>query len=242
MGVNSGKENKMRTGKVEAFFFDLFFTLVVPVYSSERNEYDVLGITADEWEKYAEDNILYKKRALGKITDEKEIIEEIINIMPYDVSQEQKDEILWLRQERMRHALKMVDDKIIKTITEINNQGIKICLISNADKIDRKSWDESPLSKIFDDAVFSCDVGYLKPDVAIYNLAMTRLNVNPGHAIFVGDGGSNELTGAKNAGMKTVFTEYLEKKEQSIKNKLIEEAAYHIEDFGELFTIVKQIY
>ena len=230
----------MKNNKVEIVFFDLFFTLIVPVYSSGRNEYDVLGMTANEWEKYAEDNMLYKKRALGKITDEKEIIEEIINIMPHDVSQKQKDEILCLRQERMRQALQRVDDKIIRTITEIHNQGIKIGLISNADKIDRKSWEESPLSKIFDDAVFSCDVGYLKPDVEIYNLAMKRMNVKAEQAVFVGDGGSDELTGAKNAGMITVFTEYLEKKEESIKNKLMEEAAYHIEDFEELLTIVKQ--
>ena len=170
----------MKNNKVEIVFFDLFFTLIVPVYSSGRNEYDVLEMTVDEWEKYAEDNILYKKRALGKITDEKEIIEEIINIIPYDVNQEQKDEILCLRQERMGQALQMVDDKIIRTITEIHNQGIKIGLISNADKIDRRSWEESPLSKIFDNAVFSCDVGYLKLDVAIYKLAMKRMNVTAG--------------------------------------------------------------
>ena len=92
----------MKTNKIEAVFFDLFFTLIVPTYSSGRNEFDVLEMDADEWEKYAEDNVLYKKRALGKITYEKEIIEEIINIMPYDVNQEQKDEILCLRQNRMR--------------------------------------------------------------------------------------------------------------------------------------------
>ena len=69
---------------------------------------------------------------------------------------------------------------------------------------------------------------------------MKRMNVKAGQAIFVGDGGSDELTGAKNAGMITVFTEYLEKKEESIKNKLMEEAAYHIEGFEELLTIVKQ--
>lgn len=228
----------MKTNKIEAVFFDLFFTLIIPIYSSGRNEFDVLEMDADEWEKYAEDNILYKNRALGKITDEKKIIEEIINIMPYDVNQEQKDEILCLRQERMRQALQMVDDKIIRTITEMHNQGIKIGLISNADKIDRKSWEESPLSKIFDDAVFSCDVGYLKPDVEIYKLAMNRMNVKAGQVVFVGDGGSDELTGAKNAGMITVFTEYLEKKEEFVKNNLMEEATYHIEDFEELLTIV----
>jgi len=69
---------------------------------------------------------------------------------------------------------------------------------------------------------------------------MKRMNVKAGQVVFVGDGGSDELTGAKNVGMITIFTEYLDKKAESIKNKLMEEAAYHILDFGELLTIVKQ--
>ena len=37
---------------VKAIFFDLFFTLADPRYADE-NEYDVLGISAAEWERYA---------------------------------------------------------------------------------------------------------------------------------------------------------------------------------------------
>lgn len=36
---------------VKAIFFDLFFTLADPRYGDE-NEYDVLGISAAEWERY----------------------------------------------------------------------------------------------------------------------------------------------------------------------------------------------
>ena len=43
----------MKNNKIEAVFFDLFFTLIVPAYSSGRNEYAVLDISVDEWEKYA---------------------------------------------------------------------------------------------------------------------------------------------------------------------------------------------
>ncbi len=52
---------------VKAIFFDLFFTLIYPEYSI-INEYGVVGISAIEWEKYAEDNILYSERALGKVS------------------------------------------------------------------------------------------------------------------------------------------------------------------------------
>ncbi len=48
----------------KAVFFDLFFTLIYPKYS-EINEYDVIGISASEWEKYSENDVLYYERAIG---------------------------------------------------------------------------------------------------------------------------------------------------------------------------------
>ena len=65
---------------IKAIFFDLFFTLVYPSYST-MNEYDVMCISAMEWEKYAEDSNLYQDKALGKIKTEEEIINKIVDIM-----------------------------------------------------------------------------------------------------------------------------------------------------------------
>ena len=43
-----------------------------------------------------------------------------------------------------------------------------------------------------------------KPDPRIYLLACDRLAVEPQACLFVGDGGSRELSGAENAGMNAV--------------------------------------
>jgi FMN phosphatase YigB (HAD superfamily) len=58
-----------------------------------------------------------------------------------------------------------------------------------------------PLRAYFDDVVFSHEVGFVKPDPEIYLTACERLGVEPGHCIFVGDGGSGELPGAAAVGM-----------------------------------------
>ena len=47
---------------IVVIFFDLFFTLITPKYNELRNENDVLKITKEEWELYAEENELYEKR------------------------------------------------------------------------------------------------------------------------------------------------------------------------------------
>ena len=97
------------------------------------------------------------------------------------------------------------------------------------------------MASLFDDVIFSCDVGILKPDKEIYELAMAHLNVKPEASMFVGDGGSSELMGAKLVGMRTVFTEALEVKSNAKRSLIMEYADYHIKEFSELVTCWKGI-
>jgi putative hydrolase of the HAD superfamily len=53
--------------------------------------------------------------------------------------------------------------------------------------------------------VFSCSVGFRKPDPAIYRLALDELGVEPADAMFVGDGANDELGGAERVGMRAVL-------------------------------------
>ena len=45
----------------------------------------------------------------------------------------------------------------------------------------------------------------LKPDPGIYQLACERLGVQPSGCLYIGDGGSNELTGATKVSMDAVL-------------------------------------
>jgi putative hydrolase of the HAD superfamily len=134
----------------------------------------------------------------------------------------------------MWKALMNIDNQIINTIQKLKEKGIKICLISNADVIDTMYWRESPLNELFDAAVFSYEAKCLKPDKYIYNMAIQKMNVNSKECCFVGDGGSKELYGAKQVGMSTVFTEYLEKKSEEIRKEILKYADFHITEFREL--------
>lgn len=223
---------------IKAICFDLFFTLIVPTYQSANNEYDILNLSVSEWEQYAENDILYHERALGLIKTEKEIIDKIMSLMPFEVRVIQKEQVLSAREQRMKNALKMIPKEILDALEKLKLKDIKLGLISNADCIDCKYWDQSPLFKYFNDAIFSCNVGLLKPDRQIYELAMQRLNVSPEQCLFVGDGGSNELYGAKSAGMGTVFSEMLETKNDAQRESIIRYSDYHIKHINELFNFL----
>lgn len=223
---------------IKAIFFDLFFTLILPDYGKTNREFDILGLSMCEWEKYAEDAFLYQERALGLVQSETEIIDKIIASIPFDVNDIQKEKILTAREKRMKNALQNISEDIIEVLEKLQSQKMKIGLISNADIIDCKYWNLSKLFPFFDDAIFSCHVGLLKPDKRIYELAMHRLNVSPDDCLYVGDGGSEELYGAKSVGMKTVFTEALACKSCDARNNIMTYADYHIHRFAEILKIL----
>lgn len=60
-------------------------------------------------------------------------------------------------------------------------------------------------------------------------------------SLFVGDGGSDELHGAKKAGMKTVFTEYLVQKSENEREQILADTDYHINKFEKILDIISSI-
>jgi putative hydrolase of the HAD superfamily len=61
-----------------------------------------------------------------------------------------------------------------------------------------------PVAPLLDARVFSVELGVCKPDPAIYLAACSRLRVDPSECVYVGDGGSRELSGAAAVGMTAV--------------------------------------
>ncbi len=143
------------------------------------------------------------------------------------------------RCERLRLAVTEIDGQIVETIRQLKENGLKIGLISNADVCDRLYWNTSPVFPYFDDSIFSCDVALLKPDPEIFLLSLSHLGVKPSEALFVGDGGSQELKGAKAVGMGTVCTEYLVRHPSRERRIIHKSADYTIRQFRELLEIVR---
>ena len=98
-----------------------------------------------------------------------------------------------------------IEPEIIDMVVALKQLGITLGVISNAGDLDAAPWDRSELAPLFDDFVASHRFGLLKRDERIYRLACERLGVAPHDAIFVGDGGGNELQGAVEAGVETLW-------------------------------------
>jgi putative hydrolase of the HAD superfamily len=94
--------------------------------------------------------------------------------------------------------------------------------------------------KIFDyfDVVLVSDaVGWRKPSPNIFQEALRRLNVKGEETIFVGDTPAEDIQGAKNVGMRTVFIPSQFNSVYDMR-KVVQQPDYIIENLGEIIGIL----
>lgn len=194
---------------IKAICFDLFFTLADPQCDLEHTESDPLGVTPEEWGRACWEDPLGSERGLGLVKTDRELIRRACACLSKPVTEEQAEQARLAKNARIRKAVTDIAPEITETVRILHERGYRIGLISNADVCDKMYWHESPLAPYFDDVIFSCDVGILKPDPKIYLLSLQHLGVQPAEAAFVGDGGSSEHKGAKKLGLRTVCVQHL---------------------------------
>jgi putative hydrolase of the HAD superfamily len=196
-----------------AVIFDLFYTLINPLDSRylEPSEYTILQMGREDFEGRNAGG--YAAWAEGRIRDPVEIVRRILAGLDYP--EETIRAAAEARMERIRRGLFGVEPKNLELLERLRRRGIKTALLSNADVIDTRHWDESPLARCFDAAIFSWQAGVRKPQPEIYALVLERLAagsppLSPGSCLYAGDGGHGELQGAGAAGFSTVLTvEYI---------------------------------
>jgi putative hydrolase of the HAD superfamily len=87
----------------------------------------------------------------------------------------------------------------------LHSRGLRIGLVSNCAPDIPGLWAQSILAQYFDHCAFSCQVGAVKPEAAIYRAALHALDLAPGDTLYVGDGSDEELSGAARCGMHPVL-------------------------------------
>lgn len=87
------------------------------------------------------------------------------------------------------------------TLRTLHERGIKLGLLSDCTHELPEVWPTLPIAAYVDVTVFSVQAGVRKPHPDLYRSVMQSLDVAPADCLYVGDGGSGELTGAAQAGM-----------------------------------------
>ena len=185
----------------------------------ERAEFDVFW-DEKEQDRYIgsmsfEDSILYVCEKCGKKVEDITI-----------------SDIIDKRIKTKSVCFEYVYPEVFQLLKTLREMGLQTAIISNCSSEEVNVLKESEIYKYFDEVILSYEVHMKKPDSCIYEEASKRLGVCLGECIFVGDGGSNELVGAKNVRMKAIqakwYTNHHPRKRDNIEGFLVAEEPLEI--------------
>ncbi len=207
----------------KAFVFDLFGTLVEvfdkhayrkPIEDMSR----ALNLEYDVFYAYWND-ITHDGRMVGTFDSIFENIEYILRALDLSRPEQVIQEAVDIRLEFVKAAMGLTRNDLIETLTTLKRRGYKIGLISDCSPDVPVLWPTVDFHRFFDCVIFSCEAGVKKPNPEIYKMAANGLGVRFDECYYIGDGGSQELTGAFNVGMHPILIRSVEDEKKDIHRK-----------------------
>jgi putative hydrolase of the HAD superfamily len=199
---------------IKAVAFDLFETLVThldPNFDPSRPSLaQRLNIPQDlfrvRWSAIEED---WER---GKVTDYHSALGLVCRKTGVSFENDVADELADELRARLATIFSSVLPEISTMLADLKGMGLKLGVITNAHDLDTEPFERSELASYFDILVSSYEVGVRKPDQEIYEIAIEKFELAPSEICFVGDGGFNELEGARRVGMNPIWgTWYLDR-------------------------------
>lgn len=213
--------------KHQAVIFDLFETLITEWGHRKYVKSEMcqdLGVERALFDRFWE--CLDEDRYLGKVSfvEALQYVGARCGVTPDEALLQR---MLALHVETKSACFEHVDPEVYELLEALKAAGFKLAIVSNCSPEEVIPMAESRVASYFDEIVLSCEVGLKKPDLGIYQEAARRLGVATGDCVFVGDGGSHELEGARDAGMTAIqakwYTNQHPSKRESMPGFLIAE-------------------
>ncbi len=94
----------------------------------------------------------------------------------------------------------------IALLEHLRTRNVKTAIITNNASLEqREKLDFCELTPLIDVVVISEEVGVIKPDPAIFAIALNHLQCSANQAIMVGDAWDTDILGAHRAGIKSIW-------------------------------------
>jgi FMN phosphatase YigB (HAD superfamily) len=95
------------------------------------------------------------------------------------------------------------DDRLVGLVARLA-EAMPVGVLSNCHEHEIRRWPDSPFAPHVSVFGGSCRIGAMKPDTQAYNWIIDELGADPLTSIYVGNGASDELAGAREAGFGAV--------------------------------------
>lgn len=226
---------------MQAVLFDLFGTLVPNLPCSQWEDStdaiaDVLGVDAETYRKLWEPR--FKERMTGEIPDGENQFDEILTKMGAETSREQRIQAAQLHVDLLRDAL-VPKPEAVQVLTTLRSRGLRLGLVTDCSSAAPAVFDQTPLGDFFIARSISAYLGVRKPHPQMYRHVLDQLEVPGQECVYVGDGNSEELPGAKEFDMTTVWVNNGE--EQHWRERFIPRGDYSVSSLTELIPLLDRL-
>jgi putative hydrolase of the HAD superfamily len=191
----------------EAVIFDLYGTLVdnFSFLAHERviaEMSQALGLPEEEFAPLWEGTL--HGRHTGRFASIEDNLRYICEALRGDADERSIRAATAVRLRFCRHSL-VPRAGAVEVLRTLRGRGYKIGLISDCAPDVPRLWGETPFASLVHVPIFSCVAGFKKPQPQIYRLACRELAVDPSGCLYMGDGSSRELSGARKVGARAVL-------------------------------------
>ncbi len=193
--------------RFRAVVFDFFGTLTVHATAGERRKgadrvAEALGVAPERFVNRL--TATFTERATGSRGNLAETLAWVADACGHEPSAEQLAAACAVRRAvEIGYAQNLRFDACA-TLSQLRGLGLRIGVITDCTHELPECWPSLPVAKLVDSVVFSVEAGVRKPHPSLYRRACDELQVEPADVCYVGDGGSNELSGAEAVGMAAV--------------------------------------
>ncbi len=226
---------------MQAILFDLFGTLVPNLPCSQWEDStdaiaEVLGIEPTIYRNLWEPR--FKERMTGEIPDGENQFDEILAKAGIETPAENRVLAAQLHVELLKNAL-VPKPESHQVLSALRNRGLHLGLVTDCSSAAPDVFDQTPLGPFFEARSVSAFLGVRKPHPLMYRHVLDLLKVSGEDCIYVGDGNSKELLGAKEFGMTTVWVN--NGSEQHWRERFIPQGDYTVKSLTELIPLLDSI-
>jgi FMN phosphatase YigB (HAD superfamily) len=178
---------------MKAIIFDLYNTLLYTEYKAKPylNLFRTLGLTKEEM-NFWRDKVMSEN--YNSFEELKEAIRPGSNVYTGQYEYDIKNE---------NESTHLFDDT--EFVLEQLSKRYDLYLISNIATPYKECFYNLGLDKWIKDPIFSCDVGFSKPDPQIYDILIKKSGLSANQLIMIGDSVKADYEGALNCGIKAIL-------------------------------------
>lgn len=178
---------------IKAVVFDLHDTLIYmsQTFNCYLRLYEKLGLSAEE---KIQSRLMVRLENFASFAD---LAQRLRPGSTVDCREIERDSALEV-------ASAMLYPETISVLEKIKASGYKIGLISNVTTPYLLPLARLGLPQYFDEAIYSCDAGLVKPDPQIYLTMIDRLGFDPSQIIMTGDQVAKDVLPPRCVGMQAV--------------------------------------